>query len=77
MIYRRKSFYITFLKNQKKKTRIKRGGRLIMKKIALLLTTVLLFTSLFSTFTGAMEMPLRVVVNGDEIKFPDAKPFIE
>lgn len=48
-----------------------------MKKIALLLSTVLLFTSLFSTFTGAIEPPLRVVVNGTEIKFPDAKPFID
>ena len=48
-----------------------------MKKTVLLLTTVILVGILFSTIACAIEPPLRVVVNGKEIKFPDAKPFID
>jgi hypothetical protein len=39
-----------------------------------------MFISMFSTFSFASELPplpLRVVVNWDEIKFPDEKPFID
>ncbi len=47
-----------------------------MKKSVLILTIIFSLSLLFA-FTYAVEMPLRVVVNGDEIYFPDAQPFID
>ena len=51
-----------------------------MKRVALIIVVLCMFISLFSTFSFAGElppMPLRVVVNWDEIKFPDEQPFID
>lgn len=35
------------------------------------------FTLLLSSFASAANPPLRFVVNGEEIKFPDAQPFVD
>ncbi|HEX9061451.1 MAG TPA: copper amine oxidase N-terminal domain-containing protein [Clostridia bacterium] len=48
-----------------------------MKKIALIITVIFVMATLFSTLSFAVELPLRVVVNGDKINFPDAQPFID
>lgn len=48
-----------------------------MKKIALIIVLTCIFTTLFPTIYNAVEMPIRVVVNGTEISFPDAQPFID
>ncbi len=47
-----------------------------MKKTVLILT-IIFSLSLLSAFTYAVELPLRVVVNGEEVYFPDAQPFID
>jgi len=48
-----------------------------MKRIAKILTIVLIVTCLLSLPTSAVELPIRVVVNGTKINFPDAEPFID
>ncbi|NLD47070.1 MAG: copper amine oxidase N-terminal domain-containing protein [Clostridiaceae bacterium] len=48
-----------------------------MKKILLFITVIFIMITLFSTVSTAVEMPLRVVVNGTRLDFPDAKPFID
>jgi len=48
-----------------------------MKRIAKILTIVLIVTFLLSLPTSAVELPIRVVVNGTKINFPDAEPFID
>ena len=48
----------------------------IMKKIALLLA-IIFSLSIIPTIVGAVDIPLRVVVNGSKITFPDAQPFID
>ena len=48
----------------------------MLKKIMMILTMFFAITTLNST-VGVAEMPLRVVVNGEKIYFPDAQPFID
>jgi len=48
-----------------------------MKRIARILTLALIVTCLLSLPTLAIELPIRVVVNGTKINFPDAEPFID
>ena len=48
----------------------------MLKKLLKLMTTVFIITTLTST-VGMADMPLRVVVNGDRVTFPDAQPFID
>jgi len=48
-----------------------------MKRIVKILTVVLIVTYLLSLPTLAIELPIRVVVNGTKINFPDAEPFID
>ncbi len=48
-----------------------------MKKIALILVIVIGLIASLSTFSFAVDLPLRVVVNGDKISFPDAQPYID
>ena len=47
-----------------------------MKKIALLLA-IIFSLSMIPAMVGAVDIPLRVVVNGSKITFPDAQPFID
>lgn len=42
----------------------------------MLVTMIFAITTLNST-VGVAEMPLRVLVNGDKVSFPDAQPFID
>ncbi len=48
-----------------------------MKKFALVIAVALLMISLFSVLKVFGEMPLRIVVDGDRLFFPDAQPFID
>ncbi len=48
-----------------------------MKKITLVIAVLLVMIALFSVFNVSGEMPLRIVVNGDRLYFPDAQPFID
>ncbi len=48
----------------------------MLKKMMMIITMVFAITTLNST-VGVAEMPLRVVVNGDKVSFPDAQPFID
>lgn len=48
-----------------------------MKKFTLVSAVVLVMIALFSVFIVSGEMPLRIVVNGDRLYFPDAQPFID
>ena len=48
-----------------------------MKKFALVIAIALLMISLFSVLNVFGEMPLRIVVDGDRLFFPDAQPFID
>ena len=48
-----------------------------MKKFTLVIAVVLVMIALFSVFNVSGEMPLRIVVNGDRLYFPDAQPFID
>ncbi|RXE57692.1 copper amine oxidase N-terminal domain-containing protein [Acetivibrio mesophilus] len=48
-----------------------------MKRIAKILTVILVITYLFSVPTFAVDLPIRVVVNGTKINFPDVEPFID
>jgi hypothetical protein len=48
-----------------------------MKKLALLIVLVCTFVTLFSIAPSAVELPLRIVVNGSKLEFPDAQPFID
>ncbi|NLD50177.1 MAG: copper amine oxidase N-terminal domain-containing protein [Clostridiaceae bacterium] len=47
-----------------------------MKKFTLVITVVLVMTALFSVNVFG-EMPLRIVIDGDRLFFPDAQPFID
>jgi hypothetical protein len=53
------------------------GGKTEMKRIVKILTVILVVTYLLSIPTAAVELPIRVVVNGAKINFPDAEPFID
>lgn len=46
-----------------------------MKKISVMLLVILMMTATLSSVTLASEMPLRIVVNKDEMRFFDAQPF--
>ena len=48
-----------------------------MKRIALIIVLVCTFVTLFSMASSAIELPLRVVVNGSKLEFPDEQPFID
>lgn len=49
-----------------------------MKKIMSSLVVLLMVALFSSSFTGlAASLPLRVVVNGEKVIFPDAQPFID
>ena len=48
-----------------------------MKKFALVVAIALLMTAIFSVLIVFGEMPLRIVVDGDRLFFPDAQPFID
>jgi len=48
-----------------------------MKKFALIIATILFMTGLMSVANVFGEMPLRIVVNGNRLFFPDAQPFID
>ncbi len=48
-----------------------------MKKSVLYLAIIFTFTILMSSFASAANLPLRVVVNGQKINFPDAQPFVD
>jgi hypothetical protein len=47
-----------------------------MKKIILFITVSVIMLMAFTT-TSFAQLPLRVVVNGDRVNFPDAEPFID
>ncbi len=47
-----------------------------MKKIVLSITVSVIMLMAFTT-TSFAQLPLRVVVNGDRVNFPDAEPFID
>jgi len=46
-----------------------------MKKVALVLVIVSVFIMLLSVAEAAIELPLRVEVNGERVYFPDEQPF--
>ncbi|WP_136479691.1 copper amine oxidase N-terminal domain-containing protein [Acetivibrio thermocellus] len=48
-----------------------------MKRLRTSMLTVFALTILFSNITFAINIPLRVLVNGEELYFPDEKPFID
>ena len=48
-----------------------------MKKLVLIVVLVCTFVTLFSIAPSAVELPLRVVINGTKLEFPDAQPFID
>jgi len=52
-------------------------GRVMMKRLTTSMLTVFALTILFSNITFAINIPLRVLVNGEELYFPDEKPFID
>jgi len=47
-----------------------------MKKIVLFITVSVIMLMALTT-TSFAQLPLRVVVNGDRVNFPDAEPFID
>lgn len=47
-----------------------------MKKIVLFITVAVIMVTTLAT-TAFAQLPLRVVVNGDRVNFPDAEPFID
>jgi len=47
----------------------------MLKQMVKILTVIFIISLLTSTVTA--EMPLRIVVNGDKVLFPDAQPFID
>jgi len=52
-------------------------GGIDMKKVALVLVIVSVFIMLLSVAEAAIELPLRVEVNGERVYFPDEQPFID
>jgi len=48
-----------------------------MKKITVLTLVLMILTATLSAGVFAVQIPLRVVVNGSRISFPDAQPFID
>ena len=48
-----------------------------MKKVTLTLVLIMVITTILSANIFAVKIPLRVVVNGERISFPDAQPFID
>ncbi|WP_010248653.1 stalk domain-containing protein [Acetivibrio cellulolyticus] len=49
----------------------------MIKRVVKVLTVVFILTILVSSFSLAAEMPLRVVVDGEKVSFPDVQPFID
>ena len=47
-----------------------------MKRTVLFITVSVIMLMAFTT-TSFAQLPLRVVVNGDRVNFPDAEPFID
>ena len=43
----------------------------------MMIVTMVFAISTLNSTAGVAEMPLRVVVNGDKVSFPDAQPFID
>ncbi|HPT76953.1 MAG TPA: copper amine oxidase N-terminal domain-containing protein [Defluviitaleaceae bacterium] len=48
-----------------------------MKKFAVVIVIALFMTGFFSVWNVFGDMPLRIVVDGDRLFFPDAQPFID
>ncbi|HOL87486.1 MAG TPA: copper amine oxidase N-terminal domain-containing protein [Defluviitoga tunisiensis] len=48
-----------------------------MKRLVASILVVFILTVLFSNIAYAINIPLSVVVNGEELYFPDAQPFID
>lgn len=48
-----------------------------MKKIGLIIMVIFITATLLQTMSFAVELPLRVLVNGTKLDFPDAQPFID
>jgi len=48
-----------------------------MKKIAFILVLITVVSTILTVNIFAAKIPLRVVVNGSRINFPDAQPFID
>jgi hypothetical protein len=48
-----------------------------MKKIAFILVLITVVSTILTVNIFAAKIPLRVVVNGNRINFPDAQPFID
>ncbi|QNU67816.1 copper amine oxidase N-terminal domain-containing protein [Ruminiclostridium herbifermentans] len=48
-----------------------------MKKLAFILAFIMSLTLMSLSLTCAVQLPLRVVVDGDKLTFPDAQPFID
>ncbi|AUG57289.1 copper amine oxidase N-terminal domain-containing protein [Acetivibrio saccincola] len=48
-----------------------------MKKIAFILVLITVVSTILTVNIFAAKIPLRVVVNGSKINFPDAQPFID
>ncbi len=48
-----------------------------MRKIAFILAIMSVFMMLTSAAGAAIELPLRVEVNGERLNFPDEQPFID
>ena len=51
--------------------------RIFMKKLAKGIIAVLVMIVLFSVTNVFGDMPLRIVINGERLFFPDAQPFID
>jgi hypothetical protein len=51
--------------------------RIFMKKLAKVIVAVLVMIVLFSVTNVFGDMPLRIVINGERLFFPDAQPFID
>jgi len=52
-------------------------GNLVVRKIAFILAIMSVFMMLTSAAGAAIELPLRVEVNGERLNFPDEQPFID
>jgi len=52
-------------------------GNLVVRKIAFILAIMSVFMMLTSAAGAAIELPLRVDVNGERLNFPDEQPFID
>jgi len=52
-------------------------GGLIIKRLVISMLTVFILTILLANMSYAINIPLRVVVDGEELNFPDVQPFID